>query len=507
MASSCSAAARAERYGATQPARVRGSPHNQQQSQARRATLVAWRLELGTPACGWPSWSPRSRSPPTWVSASRWTTCCVPGGSRPRSVTTWASSRTTAARCTTSRRWRGSAASPTPPRSRPGSATTSPSAADSYEVDFAGLPMLGFMLRHVGAGSPALHRIRLGANLVVTGGKAVQRGLMSHCLTTSRMAERFELGDEVCVPLQQVFARWDGKGVPGDVGGEDIALPMRLFHLADTVEVHHRTNGLDAAVEVARARRGKHFDPAVVDVFCRVAGDVLGRPVGRARLADPHRRRAVTAAPPHRGPSSTPRSRRSPTSPTFGRHRGPATPAVSPSSPPAPRPNADSPASDVVSGSPRRAGARPRPARHPRHHPRQARAADRVGDASGCGCTRTTPSGCWPGRRRSPASAPSPRSPTSACDGSGYHRGLTGDRHPGHGAAARRRLRVPGHDRTARPPARAHRQAGGRRAARRRPRRPPRRRSRRRRARRRRPGHAASAAAAPPGSPRGRSRC
>jgi len=150
--------------------------------------------------------------------------------------------------------------------------------ADSYEVDFAGLPMLGFMLRHVGAGSPALRRIRLGANLMVTGGRAVQRGLMSHCLTTSRLAERFELGEDVCGPLHQVFARWDGKGVPSDVGGEGIALPMRLFHLADTVEVHHRTRGVDAAVEVAQAKRGKHFDPSVVDEFCALAGEVLGEP-------------------------------------------------------------------------------------------------------------------------------------------------------------------------------------------------------------------------------------
>lgn len=150
--------------------------------------------------------------------------------------------------------------------------------ADSYEVDFAGLPLLGFMLRHVGAGSPALRRVRVGANLVLTGGHAVQRGLMSHCLTTSRMAERFELGDDVCGPLHQVFARWDGKGVPGDIGGEAISLPMRLFHLADTVEVHHRARGVDAALEVARAKRGKHFDPAVVDEFCALAGEVLGEP-------------------------------------------------------------------------------------------------------------------------------------------------------------------------------------------------------------------------------------
>ena len=36
--------------------------------------------------------------------------------------------------------------------------------------------------------------------------------------------------------------------------------------------------GLDDAVGVAQARRGRHFDPAVVDVFCQVAGEVLGDP-------------------------------------------------------------------------------------------------------------------------------------------------------------------------------------------------------------------------------------
>jgi HD-GYP domain-containing protein (c-di-GMP phosphodiesterase class II) len=150
---------------------------------------------------------------------------------------------------------------------------------DYYQIDLAGLPMLGFMLRHVGAGSPPLHRLRLGANLIVSGGKKIERGLMSHCLTTARMAERLGLDDDaVCQPLQQVFARWDGKGVPAKVGGTDIALSMRLFHLADTVEVHHRVDGVNAAVEVARSRRGKHFDPDVVDAFCAGPAEVLGDP-------------------------------------------------------------------------------------------------------------------------------------------------------------------------------------------------------------------------------------
>ncbi len=149
---------------------------------------------------------------------------------------------------------------------------------DSLRVDLAGLPMFGFMIRHVGAGTPALHRASLVARFAATGGAAVQRGLRAHCLTTARMAERLGLGSDVCDPLQQVFTRWDGRGVPGDVAGDDIALPMRLFHLAEAVEVFHRTGGSGAAVDVARARRGTQFDPGVVDAFCAVADDVLGDP-------------------------------------------------------------------------------------------------------------------------------------------------------------------------------------------------------------------------------------
>src|SRR5438552_2838027 len=53
---------------------------------------------------------------------------------------------------------------------------------DSYRIDLAGLPLLGFMRGHVGAGKPALDRLRLAANLVATGGSTIERGMMSHCL-------------------------------------------------------------------------------------------------------------------------------------------------------------------------------------------------------------------------------------------------------------------------------------------------------------------------------------
>ena len=147
---------------------------------------------------------------------------------------------------------------------------------DSRQIDLAGLPMMGFMLRHVGVGSPALHRLRMGVSFMVRGAKAVEQALLSHCLTTSQMAERLGLEDGVCDALQQTFTRWDGKGVPGGIGGEEIAMSMRLLHLGDIVEVFQRSGGADAAVEVARARRGTYFDPDVVDAFCPLAGNILG---------------------------------------------------------------------------------------------------------------------------------------------------------------------------------------------------------------------------------------
>lgn len=203
---------------------------------------------------------------------------------------------------------------------------------DSYQVDLAGLPMLGFMLRHVGTGSPAIQRLRLAANLIVTGGKGIERGLMAHCLTTAQMAERLGLGADVCDPLQQMFTRWDGQGVPSDVAGDEIAFSMRLFHLADTVEVFHRAEGTDAAIAVARARRGRHFDPTVVDAFCALAPEVLGDTSSEADW-----NRIVADEPPcsdvSPSVSSMRRSRPWRTSPTFGRLRELVTPAVSPISP------------------------------------------------------------------------------------------------------------------------------------------------------------------------------
>lgn len=147
--------------------------------------------------------------------------------------------------------------------------------ADSYDVDVAGLSAFTFFVSHAGASGSYAHRLRAAATLMATGGSRVARGIQSHCLTTSTLSDRLRLDAHVGAALRQFFARWDGRGFPSDVGGEDLALPVRLFHLADVVEVYHRRGGVEQAVQVARARRGTQFDPTLVDAFCRIAPAAL----------------------------------------------------------------------------------------------------------------------------------------------------------------------------------------------------------------------------------------
>jgi HD-GYP domain-containing protein (c-di-GMP phosphodiesterase class II)/DNA-binding CsgD family transcriptional regulator len=173
--------------------------------------------------------------------------------------------------------------------------------ADSYSVDLAGSAAFGFFLSHAGRGGSAAHRLRTASTLVLTGGSSVTQGLQSHCLTTSALAEQLGLGADIGSALRQFFTRWDGRGVPPGVGGTDIAPVVRLFHVADVVEVHHRVAGLDGALKVARGRRGTQFAPDVVDVFCEIADDVLSAVADVSGVHDllagePHLKRPLTDA-------------------------------------------------------------------------------------------------------------------------------------------------------------------------------------------------------------------
>jgi HD-GYP domain-containing protein (c-di-GMP phosphodiesterase class II) len=128
--------------------------------------------------------------------------------------------------------------------------------AEARRVDMVGGPPTALIMSHVGTG-------RVG-----DGRRAATEMIENHWLATNELAARLELGEKVRESLYQTFERWDGRGVPGELRGEEILMPARLVNLADVVEVYQRTGGVDAAVAVARERSGSQFDPELVEVFC-----------------------------------------------------------------------------------------------------------------------------------------------------------------------------------------------------------------------------------------------
>ena len=147
--------------------------------------------------------------------------------------------------------------------------------AESYLVDLTGLPMMRFMIGHVAGGSSPIRRLTMIGRFLAGGSKEVQQSMASHCETSGELSLRLGLGADVREPLQQAFERWDGKGSPAQLAGEQIARVTRIVHVANDVEALHRLGGVGAAVDMLRSRRGTEFDPQLVDRFCDHADDLL----------------------------------------------------------------------------------------------------------------------------------------------------------------------------------------------------------------------------------------
>jgi HD-GYP domain-containing protein (c-di-GMP phosphodiesterase class II) len=130
------------------------------------------------------------------------------------------------------------------------------------------------MIRHVGEGQSPLRRARMVAGLFTAGKEVWVEGSRGHCEVAQRLSERLGVAPAIQPLLVQVFERWDGRGRPDGVKGEAIALPVRISQLARDAEIFHRLHGLDAAIAIARERRGAGHDPRLVDQFCRHAATI-----------------------------------------------------------------------------------------------------------------------------------------------------------------------------------------------------------------------------------------
>jgi HD-GYP domain-containing protein (c-di-GMP phosphodiesterase class II) len=145
-----------------------------------------------------------------------------------------------------------------------------------YDVGPSEMSAARYFLSRAGSDGGPLRRARQGAKLMRTGMRVITETLVADCAVTARFAERLGLGETVSHPLQQKFARWDGKGIPRDLAGDDIAREARMLGLAWRLEAEHRVRGVDAALEMANRHAGATLDPNLVKVLAPAMPEVLG---------------------------------------------------------------------------------------------------------------------------------------------------------------------------------------------------------------------------------------
>lgn len=126
-------------------------------------------------------------------------------------------------------------------------------------------------IRLANQGSSALDLARMIAQGVLTTPGLMKDTFTGACEVAQRLALRLGFSEGIQRALGQVFERWDGRGIPGALKGEYIALSMRVVTLAQDAVTFHRLEDAEAAMTMARQRKGTAYDPGIVECFCQHA--------------------------------------------------------------------------------------------------------------------------------------------------------------------------------------------------------------------------------------------
>ena len=144
-----------------------------------------------------------------------------------------------------------------------------------YDHEPRSIRMAATGMRALGSGQAPLHRFRLGLAFALSGHREVDGMIAHHAAIARAMAEQLSLPTEVLDAIGASYERWDGRGWPGDLGGDDIPLASRIAHVAEFIEVANRLGGVPAVRRLAQERSGGDFDPVVARLVDAEADVIL----------------------------------------------------------------------------------------------------------------------------------------------------------------------------------------------------------------------------------------
>lgn len=110
-------------------------------------------------------------------------------------------------------------------------------------------------------------RIKTVVSTLTAGVAQVAEGFRASCEVAELFADRLGFSATISAALQTSFERWDGKGLPRGVAGEEIPPAMRVVQIAQDGEVLQRRHGTEVAARMVRARAGTMYEPQLALLF------------------------------------------------------------------------------------------------------------------------------------------------------------------------------------------------------------------------------------------------
>jgi hypothetical protein len=104
--------------------------------------------------------------------------------------------------------------------------------------------------------------------------RGYERHLAALCEVAQMLSDRLGLPPSVRGLFVHFTERWDGKGDPAGLSGEELPLALRVIHVARDAAFQHLLGGEDFAVRVIRARAGGAFDPAITALLADEVADI-----------------------------------------------------------------------------------------------------------------------------------------------------------------------------------------------------------------------------------------
>lgn len=120
---------------------------------------------------------------------------------------------------------------------------------------------------------------RWGARLrkiiaLATSGRALSRSIYQiRCDRGAEIAQALGFSRVTAEAIRRMDEHWDGGGYPEGLKGNAIPPLARIVGIAQVAEIFGTGHGPQAALSVVRQRRGRWFDPDLVNAFTEVAAD------------------------------------------------------------------------------------------------------------------------------------------------------------------------------------------------------------------------------------------